>query len=84
MVFLRTLPLPPTHPSHPAAPAIQSALKEAQKGYGDMRGAWIKKCLEPFGRRILERAELRDGVPVGKEFGQWIESILDTVEVGIF
>lgn len=49
-----------------------------------MRGAWIKKCLEPFGRRILERAELRDGVPVGKEFGQWIESILDTVEVGTF
>ncbi|KAF8886743.1 exocyst complex component exo70 subunit [Infundibulicybe gibba] len=38
VVFLRTMPLPSTHPSHPAAPAIMSTLKDAQKGYADMRG----------------------------------------------
>ena len=38
VTFLRGLPLPATHPSHPAANAIQSALREAQRGYADMRG----------------------------------------------
>ena len=55
VTFLRTLPRPATHPSHPAAPGIQSALKDAQKGYGDMRGAWVRKCLETFGKRVVDR-----------------------------
>ncbi|OCH84783.1 hypothetical protein OBBRIDRAFT_798791 [Obba rivulosa] len=78
--FLRTLPLPATHPSHPAAPAIQAALKEAQKGYGDMRGAWARKCLETYGKRIVERAETIDGVAAGREFGKWVENVLKVAE----
>lgn len=79
--FLRTLPLPATHPSHPAAPAIQAALKDAQKGYGDMRGAWARKCLETYGKRVVERAETIDGVAAGREFGKWVENILNVAEV---
>ncbi|KAK7685041.1 hypothetical protein QCA50_011877 [Cerrena zonata] len=74
--FLRTLPLPPTHPSHPAAPGIQQTLKEAQKGYADMRGSWSKKCLENFGRRVVDRAETIDGVLAGRELGQWVNDLL--------
>ncbi|KAI0360296.1 hypothetical protein OH77DRAFT_1418171 [Trametes cingulata] len=76
VAFLRTLPLPATHPSHPAAPGIQSALKDAQKGYGDMRGAWVRKCLETFGKRVVDRAETIDGVAAGKEVGKWTENLL--------
>ncbi|KAI0366071.1 hypothetical protein BV20DRAFT_1003065 [Pilatotrama ljubarskyi] len=76
VAFLRTLPLPATHPSHPAAQGIQSALKDAQKGYGDMRGAWARKCLETFGKRIVDRAETIDGVAAGKEVGKWTENML--------
>ncbi|CCM01344.1 uncharacterized protein FIBRA_03394 [Fibroporia radiculosa] len=78
--FLRTLPLPPTHPSHPAAPAIQAALKEAQKGYGDMRGSWLRKCLEIYGKRVAERAGTIDGVSAGREFGTFLENILNVAE----
>jgi exocyst complex component 7 len=37
METLRTMPQPSTHPSHPAAKSIYQALKDAQKGYGDVR-----------------------------------------------
>ncbi|KAH9887366.1 Cullin repeat-like-containing domain protein [Cubamyces lactineus] len=76
VTFLRTLPLPATHPSHPAAAGIQSALKDAQKGYGDMRGAWVRKCLETFGKRVVDRAETIDGVAAGMEVGKWTENML--------
>ena len=78
--FLRTLPLPATHPSHPAAPGIQSALKDAQKGYGDMRGAWVRKCLETFGKRVVDRSETIDGVSAGREVGKWTEDMLSVAE----
>lgn len=79
--FLRTLPLPPTHPSHPAAPVIQATLKEAQKGYADMRGSWCLKCLEMYGKRIVERAETLDGVVAGRELGKWVDNLLFIVQV---
>lgn len=84
VAFLRTLPLPSTHPSHPAAPAILSTLKEAQNGYADMRGNWSKKCLEAYGRRVVERAETMEGVPAGRELGKWIENLLEVAEVRLF
>lgn len=83
VAFLRTLPLPSTHPSHPAAPSILSTLKEAQNGYADMRGNWAKKCLEAYGRRVVERAETMEGVPAGRELGKWIENLLEVAEVGL-
>lgn len=79
--FLRTLPLPPTHPTHPAAPAIQAALKEAQKGYGDMRGAWSKKCLEVYGKRVVERAGTVDGIVTGREFATFLDNIMNVADV---
>ena len=79
--FLRTLPLPPTHPSHPAASAIQATLKEAQKGYAEMRGAWGRKCLEQYGKRVVDRAETIDSVAAGEEFGVWVENLLSVAEV---
>ncbi|OBZ78174.1 Exocyst complex protein EXO70 [Grifola frondosa] len=80
VAFMRTLPLPATHPSHPAAPGIQTALKEAQKGYGDMRGAWARKCLETYGKRVVDRAETIDGVVAGREFGTWVENMMKVAE----
>ncbi|KAH9165747.1 exocyst complex component exo70 subunit [Lactarius sanguifluus] len=78
--FLRALPLPATHPSHFAAAAILSALKEAQRGYAEMRGNWAKKCLEVYGRRVIDRAETTDGVASGRELGKWKSELLDVVE----
>jgi len=78
--FLRTLPLPATHPSHPAAPAIHSSLKDAQKGYADMRGAWGKRCLELYARRVVERSDTLDGVKAGREFGTWVDNLLSVAE----
>ncbi|ESK87637.1 exocyst complex exo70 subunit [Moniliophthora roreri MCA 2997] len=78
--FLKTLPLPSTHPSHPAAPAIMSVLKEAQRGYADMRGNWSRKCLEAQGQRVLDRADNIDPVQAGREFGLWVQSILTVVQ----
>jgi exocyst complex protein 7 len=80
--FLRTLPLPSTHPSHPAAPEILGTLKDTQKGYADMRGAWAQKCLETQGRRVVDRADTIDGVVAGKEFGRWVEMALSVADVG--
>ena len=79
--FLRGLPLPATHPSHPAAAVILSALKEAQRGYADMRGNWAKKCLEVYGRRVVDRAETTDGVTSVRELGKWTNDFLDVIEV---
>lgn len=78
---LRTFPLPATHPSHPAAPAILATLKEAQKGYADMRGQWGRKCLETQSRRVLQRVETMEGVDGGREFGRFVEGILNHAEV---
>ena len=83
VTFLRTLPLPPTHPSHPAAQSIQSTLKEAQRGYADMRGTWAKKCLENYGRRVADRAETLEGVVAGREFGAWVENLMNVAEVSL-
>lgn len=78
---LRALPLPATHPSHPAAPTILKTLTEAQKGYGEMRGAFCKKCLEAMGgRRIIDRIETIPGIQGGKEIGVWIEGIITVAE----
>lgn len=79
--FLRGLPLPATHPSHPAAAVILSALKEAQRGYAEMRGNWARKCLEVYGRRVVDRAETTDGVTAGQELGRWTSDLLDVIEV---
>ncbi|KAI4524798.1 Cullin repeat-like-containing domain protein [Schizophyllum commune] len=78
--FLRTLPLPATHPSHPAAKTIMSTLKEAQKGYAEMRGAWARKCLESEAKRVLDRADTIDSLNAGKEFGYWVQSLLSVAE----
>ncbi|TFK72839.1 exocyst complex component exo70 subunit [Pluteus cervinus] len=80
VAFLRTLPLPSTHPSHLAAPGIFSTLKEAQKGYADMRGTWSKKCLEGQGKRVLDRVDTVDSIGAGKEFGNWVMLLLDVAE----
>ncbi|KAL0062598.1 exocyst complex component exo70 [Marasmius tenuissimus] len=78
--FLRTLPVPSTHPSHPAAPPILSILKEAQRGYADMRGNWIKKCLETQGKRLLDRADTIDPGQTGRDFGSWVRSVLSVAQ----
>lgn len=79
--FLRTLPLPSTHPSHPAAPAIFETLKDAQRGYADMRGVWTQKCLEGQGKRLVGRADTIDTIVAGKEFGKWVDLVLTVSEV---
>ncbi|KAF9652386.1 hypothetical protein BDM02DRAFT_3266446 [Thelephora ganbajun] len=76
VAFLRTLPLPATHPNHPAALAIQSTLRDAQRGYGEMRGNWSRKCLESHAKRILDRSENVDGVLAGREIGAWAQNML--------
>ena len=81
VAFLRSLPLPATHPSHPAAPAILATLKDAQRGYADMRGNWGKKCLEAQGKRILDRVDTVDPVASGREFGLWFDALLSVMEV---
>ena len=83
VAFLRTLPLPATHPNHPAALAIQSTLRDAQRGHGEMRGSWSRKCLEPHGKRLLERSETIDGVLGGREVGAWVQNMLAVAEVCI-
>ncbi|KAJ3748105.1 Cullin repeat-like-containing domain protein, partial [Lentinula detonsa] len=76
VAFLRTLPVPSTHPSHPAAAAILTTLKEAQRGYADMRGTWGKKCLEAHGKRVVDRADTMEPIATGKELGTWVQSVL--------
>ncbi|EJD43374.1 hypothetical protein AURDEDRAFT_66656 [Auricularia subglabra TFB-10046 SS5] len=77
---MRTLPLPATHPSHPASPGIQTAFSEAQRGYANMRGAWVRKCLEVPARRVVERAETITGPQGGEEFGGWVEGLVSSVQ----
>jgi len=84
VTFLRTLPQPSTHPSHPASQAIFSTLKEAQRGYADMRGNWSRKSLETHAKRVIDRAETLDGVVAGKEFGTWVNNLLRIAEVTPF
>ena len=81
VAFLRSLPVPATHPSHPAAPVILTALQDAQRGYADMRGSWAQKCLEGQGKRTIDRADTIDVIAAGKEFGKWVEVLLDVAEV---
>ncbi|KAL0957917.1 hypothetical protein HGRIS_000098 [Hohenbuehelia grisea] len=81
VAFLRTLPLPSTHPSHPAATAIMSTLRDSQRGYADMRGNWSKKCLDTQGKRVLDRASTLDPITAGKEFGKWVDSLLNIAEL---
>ncbi|KAJ7203663.1 Cullin repeat-like-containing domain protein [Mycena pura] len=80
VAFMRTLPLPASHPSHPAAPAIMSTLKEAQKGYADMRGTWARKCLEAHGKRVVDRADTVDTIVTGEDFGRWVEMLLSVAD----
>ncbi|KAG5635948.1 hypothetical protein H0H81_009573 [Sphagnurus paluster] len=80
VAFLRTLPMPATHPSHPAAETILTTLKDAQRGYADMRGAWTQKCLESQGKRVIDRADTIDVIAAGKEFGKWVEVALISCE----
>jgi len=81
VLFRRTLPLPSTHPFHPAASGILSTLKEAQKGYADMRGNWSVKCLEGQGKRLVAGAETIDSLTTGRGFTEWVELTLGTSEV---
>lgn len=46
-----------------------------------MRGAWVRKCLETFGKRIVDRAETIDGVAAGQELGTWVDDMLTVAEV---
>ncbi|KAG8902872.1 hypothetical protein FRB99_004000 [Tulasnella sp. 403] len=76
---LRRLPLPATHPSHPVAPQIYNTLKEAQRGYGEMRGTWAKKSLEQDYRQLLgqiETASSANGLDLARDVGQWVEALL--------
>ena len=83
VAFLHGLPLPSTHPSHPASQVILTTLREAQRGYADMRGTWNRKSLETHAKRVVDRAETLDGVIAGKEFGTWVENLLRIAEVGV-
>jgi exocyst complex component 7 len=78
--FLRTLPTPPTHPSHPAAAVIQTSLRDAQRGYGEMRGAAIRRVLESGSKNVLEAAE-GDGVAAGQTLERWLNDFLAYAEV---
>ncbi|KAJ7092354.1 Cullin repeat-like-containing domain protein [Mycena belliarum] len=80
VAFMRTLPLPASHPSHSAAPAILSTLKDAQKGYADMRGTWSRKCLEAQGKRVVERADTLDSIVAGNDFARWVGSLLSVAD----
>lgn len=81
VIFLRTLPTPTTHPSHPAGSSILTALKDAQRGYADMRGSWNRKALETYGKRVVDRAETIDSIAAGWEFGTWVDNMMTVAEV---
>ncbi|KAF8426818.1 Cullin repeat-like-containing domain protein [Boletus edulis BED1] len=81
VAVLRGLPLPSTHPSHPAGQLILYTLKEAQRGYADMRGSWNRKSLEMHAKRVVDRADTLDGVIAGKEFGTWVGNLLRIAEI---
>jgi hypothetical protein len=46
-----------------------------------MRGSWARKCLEVYGRRVIDRAETTDGVASGRELGKWTSDLLTVIEV---
>lgn len=46
-----------------------------------MRGNWARKCLELYGRRVVDRAETTDGISAGGELGKWTRNLLDVIEV---
>ncbi|KAG9313322.1 Cullin repeat-like-containing domain protein [Chiua virens] len=81
VAFLRSLPLPSTHPSHPAGQVILATLREAQRGYADMRGTWNRKSIETHAKRVVDRAETLDGVIAGKELGTWVENLLRIADI---
>ena len=37
--------------------------------------------MEQYSRRVVERAETLDGVVAGREFGVWVENLLNVAEV---
>lgn len=78
---LRSLPIPATHPSHPASPAIWDTLKEAQKGYAEMRGQWCRRCIDSQSHRVMDRIETMEAIEGGKEFGRWVDNFLNYIEV---
>ncbi|KAN0136076.1 hypothetical protein V8E53_005936 [Lactarius tabidus] len=66
---------------HPLHTAILSSLKEAQRGYAEMRGSWARKCLEVYGRRVIDRAETTDRVASGRELAKWMSDLLSVIEM---
>jgi exocyst complex protein 7 len=84
VAFLRALPIPSTHPSHPAAPAILTALKDALRGYADMRGGWARRCVEDISKKVVDRAEKAGGAAGGREMGQWAFDLLSVIDVRFY
>ena len=41
----------------------------------------MRKCLETFGKRVVDRAETIDGVAAGQEVGKWTDNLLSVAEV---
>lgn len=58
-------------------------LKEAQRGYADMRGSWNQKGLETYGQRVIDRAETIEGIAAGKEVGKWVDNLIIVADVSI-
>jgi exocyst complex protein 7 len=81
VAMLRTFPVPATHPTHPAAQSILSALKDVQRAYAETRGAWASKVLDGGAKRVIERADIDDGLVVGRLLGDWINTLLGLAEV---
>lgn len=46
-----------------------------------MRGNWVKRCLEGAGKRVMDRMDTVDVLVSGREFGAWVEALLDFAEV---
>ncbi|TEB24086.1 hypothetical protein FA13DRAFT_1797469 [Coprinellus micaceus] len=91
--FLRTLPVPGTHPNHPAAGEIGRILGETLKGYAEMRGGYVAKCMDAMGKKVvIDASEGRDSARrstdserggrkrEGREFGEWVEGLVGVVE----
>jgi hypothetical protein len=51
-----------------------------------MRGNWAKKCLDPGGRRIKDRADSNDeeggpGMSLAEEIVKWITEVIEVSDV---
>ena len=46
-----------------------------------VKDAWVRKCLEMFGKRVVDRAETIDGVSAGEEVGKWTRDLLTVANV---